>query len=183
MHGFKTPTIMTRSNLYITLSDGTYLSCVADSSSAPEQGYIVECLILPLLMFDDSKKELTLLTEHCCMTELRINASYRYEINLQTKTVNFFEENYHYKSDTFTVGENLTDRYLTYLSTETKIEKEIKPRFRHLSNKALVARANSLPDFKWDDEGIVLKRRFRMSNGKFNYEMRKNSIYIINDND
>jgi hypothetical protein len=174
---------MTRSNLYIILSDGTYLSCVADSSSAPEQGYIVENLILPLFMLNDSKMELALLLEHCCMTELRINATYRYEINLQTKAVEFFEERYHYQSDTFTIGENLTDRYLTYLNTETEIEKKIKPGFSHLSIKALVARVNALPDFKWDDEGVELKRRLRMSKGKFNYEIRKNSIYIINDND
>ncbi len=35
---------MTRSNIHITLSNGKKLKCVADSSSAPEQGYIVEDL-------------------------------------------------------------------------------------------------------------------------------------------
>lgn len=38
---------MTRSNLHIKLSNGKSLICVADSSSAPEQGYIVERLFLP----------------------------------------------------------------------------------------------------------------------------------------
>jgi hypothetical protein len=36
---------MTRSNLYITLTNGETINCVADSSSAPEQSYIVESLL------------------------------------------------------------------------------------------------------------------------------------------
>ncbi|MDB5088600.1 MAG: penicillin-binding protein [Mucilaginibacter sp.] len=106
---------MTRSNLYIRLSNGNFLICVADSSSAPEQGYIVESLILPLLSLENAENELALITEHCTMNEQRINATYRYEINLKAKTVAFYEEHYHYKSDRFSVGENLTDRYSTYL--------------------------------------------------------------------
>ena len=46
---------MTRSNLHIKLSNGKSIICVADSSSAPEQGYIVEQILLPLLSFDDSE--------------------------------------------------------------------------------------------------------------------------------
>jgi hypothetical protein len=67
---------MTRSNLYITLSNGKQLKCVADSSSAPEQEYIVENLLLPLLAFDDAEKELAMLNELCTMYELRANAVY-----------------------------------------------------------------------------------------------------------
>jgi hypothetical protein len=108
---------MTRSNLYITLSSGQTLICVADSSSAPEQGYIVESLILPLLQLNDAAGETALLKEHCTMNEQRINATYRYEIDLQKKTVAFFDEEYCYHSDRFFIGKNLTDRYTNYLST------------------------------------------------------------------
>jgi hypothetical protein len=48
---------MTRSNLHIKLSNGKSIICVADSSSAPEQGYIVEQILLPLLSFNDSEQE------------------------------------------------------------------------------------------------------------------------------
>lgn len=108
---------MTRSNLYITLSNGEAVICVADSSSSPEQGYIVENLLLPLLSLNNAKAERTLLEEHCTMDELRANATYRYEINLQTKTVGFFDEIYFYKTDIFRKGENLTRRYTAYLSS------------------------------------------------------------------
>lgn len=108
---------MTRSNLYITLSNGEAVICVADSSSSPEQGYIVENLLLPLLSLNDATAERTLLGEHCAMDELRMNATYRYEINLQTKAVAFFDEIYFYKTDIFRKGENLTCRYTAYLST------------------------------------------------------------------
>jgi hypothetical protein len=105
---------MTRSNLYITLSDGRKLKGVADSSSAPEQGYIVEELLIPLLSFNDAEKELALLKEHCCMDELRVNATYRYAIDLKKKEVCFYEENYNYQKGTFKLGKNLTDRYANY---------------------------------------------------------------------
>jgi len=108
--------MMTRSNLYITLSDGEAVICVADSSSSPEQGYIVENLLLPLLSLNDAEAERALLGEHCAMDELRTNATYRYEINLQTKAVAFFDEIYFYKTDIFRKGENLTRRYTAYLS-------------------------------------------------------------------
>lgn len=81
---------MTRSNLHIKLSNGKSIICVADSSSAPEQGYIVEHLLLPLLSLDDIEKEMYLLSEHCTMDERRINADYRYTIDLTTKEVKFF---------------------------------------------------------------------------------------------
>jgi hypothetical protein len=108
---------MTRSNLYIILSNGEAMNCVADSSSAPEQGHIVERLLLPLLLLNDANAELALLTEHCALNELRTNATYRYEINLQTKNVAFFDEIYFFKTDIFRKGENLTRRYTAYLSS------------------------------------------------------------------
>ena len=113
---------MTRSNLYIALSDGKKLKCVADSSSAPEQGYMVEEVILPLLSYNDAEKELALLREHCCMDELRVNATYRYIIDLKTKAVSFFEEHYNYDTGTFRKGKDSTDRYIDYLNKETHLE-------------------------------------------------------------
>jgi nitrate reductase assembly molybdenum cofactor insertion protein NarJ len=127
---------MTRSNLYIKLSDGRKLQCVADSSSAPEQGYIVEELLIPLLTLNDAEKELALLKEHCRMDELRANATYRYLIDLQKKEILFYEENYFYKTDTFRKGKNLTHRYTNY---HTKSEVYAKEEFKHYSNKGLVA--------------------------------------------
>jgi len=105
---------MTRSNLYITLTDGRKLQCVADSSSAPEQGYIVEQLLMPLLSFGNAEQELALIGEHCCIDELRINATYRYTIDLKKKEVCFYEENYDYKTDTFKKGRDLSTRYKNY---------------------------------------------------------------------
>lgn len=106
---------MTRSNLYITLSNGEAIICVADSSSAPEQGYIVESLLLPLLSLKNADAERSLLNDHCTMDELRSNATYRYEINLQNKTVAFFDELYFFKTDAFCKGKDLTNRYTAYL--------------------------------------------------------------------
>ncbi len=109
--------IMPRSNLHITLSNGEEIICVADSSSAPEQGYIVEEILTPLLELNNSKRELSLIKKHCTMDERRANASYRYYINLKTKTVNMFEENYNYRTDRFKKGKDLTARYTSYLET------------------------------------------------------------------
>ena len=171
---------MTRSNLYITLTNGEALNCVADSSSAPEQGYIVENLIIPLLSFCDTGHELALLKEHCAIGELRTNATYRYEIDLREQTVAFYDEIYFYKTDIFRKGENLTRRYIAYLE---KIQNEtVKDMFKDYSNSELIQRANSLPDFKWDDEGIALRQRSLLSNGAFIYTMRGNSLIIIKDN-
>lgn len=108
---------MTRSNLHIELSNGTSIICVADSSSAPEQGYIVESVILTLLSMNDSEQELQLLQEHCTMNDRRTNATYRYTINLITKEVKFFEEHYDYFKDTFRKGKDITQRYEDYLKT------------------------------------------------------------------
>ncbi|WP_447951661.1 penicillin-binding protein [Chryseobacterium koreense] len=108
---------MTRSNLHIKLSNGKSLICVADDSSAPEQGYIVESLFLPLLSLDNSEQELEMLKEHCTMDEKRINADYRYLIDLTTKEVKFFEEHYSYTKDTFRKGKDITERYNEYLKT------------------------------------------------------------------
>jgi hypothetical protein len=173
---------MTRSNLYITLSNGETLIGVADSSSAPEQGYIVESLLLPLLSLDDAEKELALLKEHCTMNDHRVNATYRYEINLQLETIAFYEEMYFYKTDVFRKGENLTRRYIAYLeSIANETAKYTKERFKRYSNQALIKRANRLPDFKWDDEGAELVRRSLLSNGAFVYKMQGNTLIILRD--
>lgn len=105
---------MTRSNLHITLSSGYRLQCVADSSSAPEQGYIVEQLFLPLLLLDDHLAEIDLITEHCTMGEQRVNAAYRYEIDLQSKSVRFYEE--HYRGSRFERGKDISSRLQAYIS-------------------------------------------------------------------
>jgi hypothetical protein len=173
---------MTRSNLYITLSNGDAIVCVADNSSAPEQGYIVENLLLPLLTMNDGETELALLRGYCTMNDHRINATYRYEINLPLRSVGFYEERYFYKTDVFMKGKNLTHRYIAYLeSIASDTAKFTKERFKRYSNQALINRANRLPDFKWDDEGVELTRRSLLSNGAFVYEMRGNKLVIIKD--
>ena len=106
---------MTRSNLHIKLSNGKSIICVADSSSALEQGYIVEHLLLPLLSIGDSEQEMALLSEHCTMDERRCNATYRYTIDLTTKEVKFFEEHYSYAKDTFRKGKDITECYEDYI--------------------------------------------------------------------
>lgn len=113
---------MTRANLHIKLSNGKNIICVADSSSAPEQGYIVEYLLLPLLELEDAEKELALLSEHCTMDDRRSNATYRYTIDLTTKEVKFFEEHYNYSKDNFRKGKDVTERYSNYLKTMNKIK-------------------------------------------------------------
>ncbi|MGF7079640.1 hypothetical protein [Mucilaginibacter sp. UYCu711] len=172
---------MTRSNLYVTLSDGEQVQCVADSSSAPEQGFIVETLLLPLLSLNNSEKELALLEKYCSMNELRVNATYRYDLNLPKKRVFFAEEIYVPRFDTFHYGEVLNDRYTAYLQQETPLETDIKQQFKHLSNEELINRTNVLPDFKWDDEGVELQRRRRVSGCTFDYEMRGNTLIILRD--
>lgn len=106
---------MTRSNMHIVLTNGKKIKCVADSSSAPEQGYIVENLIIPLLELNEATAETKLIREHCTMNDQRANATYRYEINLITKRVSFFEEEYDSGMDRFVRGENITERYDIYL--------------------------------------------------------------------
>lgn len=106
---------MTRSNLHIKLSNGKSVICVADSSSAPEQGYIVENLLLPLLSLYESEKELALLSEHCTMDERRTNATYRYTIDLIQKRVSLYEEHYDYSKDIFRKGRDITERYDNYV--------------------------------------------------------------------
>ena len=173
---------MTRSNLHITLSNGELIKCVADSSSALEQGYLVESLLLPLLSLDHAENEMALIREHCTMDEQRINATYRYEIDLQQEKIAFYEENYINSKDTFKKCLDLTGRYLSYLKKiESDTDRYIKRKFKHLSNKKLIQRANSLPDFKWDDEGSELRRRSILSNGLFIYRMKGNNLIIIKD--
>ena len=106
---------MTRANLHIILTNGKKIKCVADSSSAPEQCYIVEQLILPILKLNNADKELLLLQQHCTMGEQRVNATYRYEISLLRKRVSLFEENYDFGKDKFERGEDITERYDQYL--------------------------------------------------------------------
>ncbi|WPU99065.1 hypothetical protein SNE26_23925 [Mucilaginibacter sp. cycad4] len=172
---------MTRSNLHITLSDGNLLQGVAESSSAPEQGYFVEQVILPLLSFKHPEKELALLAEHCTLHEQRINATYRYEIDLQAERITFYEEHYSCSKDAFKKGIDLTGRYISYLKKlETETELYTKRKFRGVSNSELVQRINGLPDFKWDDEGVEIRRRSLLSNGAFTYRMQGNRIIITN---
>lgn len=106
---------MTRSNLHITLSNGQQFICVADSSSAPEQGYIVEQVLIPLLNFNNHVQELDLLKKHCTMDERRANADYRYYINLVDKEVTMFEEHFSYTSEKFRKGKDITQRYTNYV--------------------------------------------------------------------
>ena len=87
---------------------------------------------------------------------------------------------YFFKTGVFRKGENLTRRYIAYLE---KIQNEtVREIFKGYSNEALIKRANSLPDFKWDDEGTELRQRSLLSNGAFIYTMRGNSLVILKDN-
>jgi hypothetical protein len=112
---------MTRSNIHIKLTNGKVIQCVADSSSAPENGWIVETLIIPLLSFNDAERELALLVKWCAMNEQRVNAVYRYIISLPSKTVHFFEENYSYSEDRFYLGDNITHRYDEYIASHNAL--------------------------------------------------------------
>lgn len=107
--------------MHIKLTNGNIIQCVADSSSAPEQGWIVETLIIPLLALNDAEKELALITEWCTMNEQRVNAVYRYIISLSSKTVHFFEENYSYREDKFYLGDNITHRYDAYIASHNAL--------------------------------------------------------------
>lgn len=106
---------MTRSNLHITLSNGKKFICVLDGSSAPEQGYIVEDILLPLLSYDNSEWEMSLIKKHCTMGERRANAYYRYTIDLTTKEIRMFEEHYNYNKDVFQKGKEITECYTDYI--------------------------------------------------------------------
>lgn len=67
------------------------------------------------------------------------------------------------------------------ITAETEIEKLCMKRFKHFTNIQLIERVNSLPDFGWDDEGVELQRRRRVSNGAFDYEIRGNIMVILKD--
>ncbi|WP_186292677.1 hypothetical protein [Mucilaginibacter corticis] len=173
---------MTRSNLYITLSNGKEIIAVADNSSAPEQGYFVEQVLLPLFSFRDAEKEMVLLREHCTMDGLlRLNADYRYDIDLCLRKVDFCEEKYDWGAEVFRKGKYLNDRLRDYLLIENDIESYVKEKFKHLSNQGLIDRANALPNFKWDDEGAELVRRQRVSGFAFDYTMQRNTLIILRD--
>jgi len=107
---------MTRSNIHIHLSNGYYLECVAESSTAPEQGYFVENFLQPLLALRDPQQEVEFLIDHCTMNEQRINATYRYVIDLRSHKVQFYEERYDYGKDAFIRGTNMTNRLTAYCS-------------------------------------------------------------------
>jgi hypothetical protein len=155
---------------------------VADRSSAPEQGYFVERVILPLLALRDAGEQLRIIRAHCTMNEQRVNASYRWEIDLENYRIRFYEENYHPGRDTFKKGLDLTGRYLSCLKKiETDTDKFTKRQFKYLSNKELTRRANGLPDFQWEDEANELQRRSLLSNGGFVYRMKGNALVIIKD--
>lgn len=125
---------MTRSNIYITLTDGKTCFFVADSSSAPEQGYIVENLIIPLLNANDAAKELKIIkASGDSFMEKRTNATYRYIINLQSKTVSFYDENYSGKNDRFIRGKDLTsERYIPYITEKNLLSNHFLPVMRNL---------------------------------------------------
>jgi hypothetical protein len=105
---------MTRSNIHIHLSNGYYLECVAESSTAPEQGYFVEHFVLPLFALRDPFKEAEFLTDNCTMNEQRTNATYRYVIDLGKRKLQFYEENYDEGKDAFFKGKNITSRFNAY---------------------------------------------------------------------
>lgn len=63
-----------------------------------------------------------------------------------------------------------------------ELTETIKNKFRHLSNEALVARINKLPDFGWDDEGFEISRRVKESNGSLVVKMDGNTLVIIPQN-
>jgi hypothetical protein len=173
---------MTRSNLHITLSNGHRIQCVADGSSAPEQGYIVEYLILPLLGKLNVEAELQLIRAHCTMDEQRVNAEYRYLVDLPERRITLYEEEYNFHKGSFKKGLDLTGRYLSYLKKmETDLNRYTRRRSKHLSNRELINRANSLPDFRWDDEGHELNRRSNLSNGAFLCRIKGNRLIILQD--
>ena len=107
---------MTRSNIHIHLSNGQFIQCVADSSSAPEQGYFAQEVLQPLFTLQDAAKEQQLLAAHCTMDEQRANATYRYVIDLRTGQIQLHEENYDYNKDRFFTGHDLTSRLNAYCS-------------------------------------------------------------------
>ncbi|WP_207515980.1 penicillin-binding protein [Longitalea luteola] len=108
---------MTRSNVYIKLTGGRKLLFVLGSTSSPGQRFIVEKFLTPLLALNDPSKELEWIetfADH--VNELHTDASYRYVIDLEKKTVRFYEEHYNHKTGTFWKGKDLTEeRYLPYV--------------------------------------------------------------------
>lgn len=88
----------------------------------------------------------------------------------------------------FTPGGTLAgiDPYWIYSAingevSRRELEATIKNKFRHLSNRQLVDRINTLPDFKWDDEGAEIQRRRDTSKGKLIVRMDGNRLVIVKD--
>lgn len=134
---------MTLSNLYITLSNDQQIIAVADSSSAPEQEYFVEYVLLPLLNSQNADHELFLLQEQCTVDGLlRINADYRYEIDLVRCEVGFFEERYDWGAEVFRRGKCLNDRLFEYLKLENVKGSNLKSQFDFVTkgNKLTILR-------------------------------------------
>jgi|GEM_PF-1564290 len=107
---------MRPTNLLITLSNGKSIIYVAEYSTRPENGYFVQNVLLPLMLLNDSEEEISFLNKHCTLSERRINAMYRYQINLAIKKVKVFEEIYNSYCNIF-LGNEITKRYLKYLTT------------------------------------------------------------------
>lgn len=57
----------------------------------------------------------------------------------------------------------------------------IERKFKSFTNARLIARANRLPDFKWDDEEFEVHRRIKASNGAFVVEMQGDRLIILKD--
>ena len=72
-------------------------------------------------------------------------------------------------------------KYHSIINQETDLEKLCKKRFYGLSNEDLVNKINRAPDFGWDDEGVELQRRIRLSNGNFQCKMNYNTLVIVKD--
>lgn len=106
---------MTRLNSYITPTIGDTVICASDSSSAAGQGYRVESLLLPRLSLSEADGERARFNGHCSMNELRCTATSRYQINLQNKTIAFFDQIYSCTTAAFRKGKDLTQRYTAYL--------------------------------------------------------------------
>lgn len=56
------------------------------------------------------------------------------------------------------------------------IEDICKRKFRHLSDRQLIARANAAPDFGWDDEEVEICRRVKENGLKV--KMERNTLVI-----
>ena len=179
-------TNMTKVKVYVTLRESVVdPQGIATTDALKNMGFAeVESVRIGKLIelkIDETTTDIDARVKEMC-DKLLINKvieDYRYEIDLQKETVAFYDEMYFFKTSVFRKGENLTRRYIAYLK---KIQNEtVKDRFRSYSNQALIQRANSPPEFKWEDEGVELRQRSLQSNGAFIYTVRGNSLIILKD--